>query len=107
MDHEGLRVADVGEMRQELHCFDEALACRCTALDAEGQDAARSAWKVTLRESVVPVVLEQRIVDPFDARMLGEMARDRQRRVAMARHAQVQRLDSLQQQEGAERRERS
>src|SRR5678815_258562 len=40
MDHERLRVADVGEMREELHAFDEALA-RCRAADFSTPDAKR------------------------------------------------------------------
>ena len=42
MDHQRLRVADVGEVRQELHRLDEALAGLRAALDAEGEYARRA-----------------------------------------------------------------
>ena len=55
---------------------------------------------------VVGARLEAGVVDPLDAGMLLEMTRDGQRVLRVAFQAQMERLDSLQQQEGAVRRER-
>eukprot|EP01038_Epipyxis_sp_PR26KG_P002160 gene2161-biopygen1589 len=54
---------------------------------------------------MVGVVLETRVVDPAHLRVLPQVARDGQRALADAVHAQRQRFDALQDQEGVERRE--
>ena len=106
MDHEALRVADVREVRQELHGLDEPDARGGAAANAERQDAARAARQVAPRERFVPVARERRVADPLDGRMRGQVARDGERGLAVAGHPQVQRLDPLQQQERGMRRER-
>ena len=53
MDDQRLRVADVGEMRQELHALDELDAGRGAAAHAEREDAAGAARQVAPREVAV------------------------------------------------------
>src|SRR5450755_566211 len=106
MDDQGLRISDVGQVRQELHRLDESNAGCGASLDAEGQDSSGAVWKIASRHLFIAVSLEQGVAHPFDAGVRREMPRDGQRRLAVARHAQVQRLDSLQQHERAERRKR-
>src|SRR5689334_16678457 len=53
MDDEALGVADVGEMAPERERFDEALAGRTAARDVEGEDRARAARQILLREGMV------------------------------------------------------
>ena len=52
------------------------------------------------------MVRQARIVDPADLRMLAQELRHRQRIAAVPLHAQVQRLDALQDLPGAQRRQR-
>jgi hypothetical protein len=60
MDHQGLGVADVGQVRAELQGVDEALAAwpRPATLDAEGQQRAGARMarraEVALRQRVWP-----------------------------------------------------
>ena len=62
--------------------------------------------RYSARERLVAIARQQRIVHPLDRRMRGQVLRHGQRRFAMPRHAQVQRLDALQQQERGQRRQR-
>src|SRR5580704_7853900 len=93
VDHERLGIADVGEMAHELNRFDEALAGlragMLAAPDAEGHDAAGAARQIALRCACVAVTWERRVSDPIDERMFHKMLRDGERRLAMARHAQM------------------
>ena len=87
--------------------LDERPAGLAAALDAEGDQRAAAAREHAPGDLVVRVGLEARVVDPLrppscSSRQLG----DRQARSAVALHAQRQRLDALQEQEGVERRER-
>ena len=46
VDHQAARIADVGQMREQLQAVDEAPARLVTALDAEGKHRARSRRRV-------------------------------------------------------------
>src|SRR5450432_279083 len=53
MDDQCLRVAHIGQMRQELHRLDESNARGGASLDAKGEDAPCAARQVTLRKGLV------------------------------------------------------
>ena len=106
MDDQRARVADIGEMREQLHVRDELHAGVVAALEAEGEHRARALRHVFLGEAVILVARQAGIADPRDLRMLREPFGDRLRVVAMALHAQRQRLDAGEDQERVERRER-
>ena len=93
-------------MRQELDRLDESHAGRGASFDAKSKDASRTSREVALRQRLVAISLQQRVADPVDTGMRSEMPSDGQCRLAVAWHAQVQRLDPLQQQERAKRSER-
>src|SRR5438552_9188032 len=65
MNYQRFRVADIREVRQELHRLDEALARRGSAAHAERQDAARTARQIAARERLVAVTFEQWVIHPF------------------------------------------
>src|SRR5271163_73436 len=58
------------------------------------------------REGLVAVARQGWVMHPGNPRVLLEMARDGERRLAVPGHAQMQRLDALEQEEGVERRQR-
>jgi hypothetical protein len=74
MDHQGLGVADVGQVRAELQGVDEALAGFLSTLDAEAEQRAGArmarAAQVALRQRMAGALGQARIVDPGHARML-------------------------------------
>ena len=76
------------------------------ALDAERQDAGGLAAHVLLHQRVVRVVRQPGVVDPGHLGVALQVLAILQRVVADAVHAQRQRLDALQDQEGVERRDR-
>ena len=79
VDDEGLRVADVGNHRQELHAVRESPAGLVPALDDEGEQAARAQRRVLLAQLVVGGGLQARVVDGFDVRVCLQEVGDRQR----------------------------
>ena len=102
---ERLRVADVDQSREQLQRVLEPRAALEPALHAEADDAAGLAAEVLLHQAVVGVVGQARVVHPADLRMLFQVLGDRHRVLADAVHAQRERLDALQDQEGVHRRE--
>src|SRR2546421_7810089 len=106
MNDQRLGIADIGQMRQELDRLDESHAGRGASFDAKSKDASRTSREVALRQRLVAISLQQRVADPVDTGMRSEMPSDGQCRLTVAWHAQVQRLDPLQQQERAKRSER-
>ena len=76
------------------------------ALDAEGEDAAGALRAIAPRQLMIAIVGQAGVGDPADLIVRGQMLGDRQRVVAMALHAQRQRLDPGQDQERIERRDR-
>ena len=102
MDDEGLRVADVGNHRQELHAVRESPAGLVPALDDEGEQAARAQRRVLLAQLVVGGGLQARVVDGLDVRVCLQEVGDRQRVGDVALDAQRQGLDALRNEERVE-----
>src|SRR5271156_1959205 len=102
MNHQRLGVADVGQQREELQRVNEFLSCLITALNSKGDQAALTIGKVFLRALVVLTGGQARIVHPLDAGMPFQKLRHAQRILRMPLHAKMQRLYSLQEQEGVE-----
>ena len=107
MDHQAARVADVGQMREQLEAIDEFPACIVTALDAEREHRARTLGRVFLRRRVILAGRQRRVVDPGDQFMFFQMASHGEAVRQMHVHAHCQRLDALQEEkriEGADAR---
>jgi len=104
MDDQAFCIADIGEMGEQLDAVDHLDADLVAALDAEGEDRARSLGQVLLGECVILVVGQPGIVDPGDGRMLLEKLRDPERVGAVALHAQAEGLDAEHGEPGIERR---
>ena len=100
-----LRVSDVGENREDLAVerVRETSGLIGAALDAEDDHSASAVRKILLREFRLR---EGRILDPGDLRVLLEVLCDRERVFAVARDAERQRLDALEEDPRRVRRER-
>ncbi len=103
VDGEASRIADIGDVVEQLKRVDEApsgfLACR----QLEADKAAIAALQVFVRPLAEHASLERWVDHLRHFRPLGEVIGDRQRVGGMALDAQRQRLDALQDQEGVER----
>ena len=106
MDDQRPGIADIGEMGDDLQAFDEGDPGLVAALDAEGEDRTGALRAEPLLGGVVGMVGKARIFDPVDLRMRLQVLGDGQRVVAVALHAQRQRLDAGQDHEGVHRRDR-
>src|SRR3546814_9599905 len=60
MDDEAARVADIGEVREQLHRADQLDPGVTSAFQAEGEDRAAALRHVTLLERVIAVVFQTR-----------------------------------------------
>ena len=98
MDHEGLGVQDVREMRGKLHRVDELGACFIPALDPEAEDCAGSQRQVVLDARVVGVIGKTCVGDPSHRRMSFEMSRHHIRVRRVRPGAQGQGLQPLDEQ---------
>jgi len=87
----------------ELEVVDDGDAGLLAAADAEGEDAAEAALEVLLGRVVGRVALEARVRDPRHLLVLFEPARQRERVADVALDAERERLEALDQLEGAER----
>ncbi len=105
MDDEGFRVADVREEAEQLHVVDKPLACLQSAVDAEAENRTEAARVVPLRQVVRRVVWQAGITHPAHVWVVHQEVCYLQRVLAVALHAQVERLQSLEEQERVERRE--
>ena len=107
MDDQAARVADIGEMAEQLDVADERDAGIVAALQPEGEHRAGALRAIALGERMEFVAGQPRIIHPGDL-VVGRDSQvgDRERIVAMALHAQRQRLDAGQDEEGVERRDR-
>src|ERR1700736_4674517 len=76
MNDQRLGIADIGQMRQELDRLDKSHAGRGASFNAKSKDASRTSRKVALRQCLVAISLQQRVADPFDAGMRGEVPSD-------------------------------
>src|SRR6476659_6680358 len=72
MNDERAGIADIGEMREQLHVGDELYAGVVAALEPEGEDRAGALGHVFLREIVVAVAGEARIDHPRHLRLLHQ-----------------------------------
>jgi hypothetical protein len=104
MDHQRLRVADVGEMRKELQCLDEGATLRPRAVQVEAEDRAAALGQKLRSERVIGMIGKLGIADRFHHRMRREERDDPPRVLDVPRHPQRQRLDPLQDLERRERR---
>ena len=104
MDDEGLCVADVGQVGEDLDLVDDLGARVASAFDAEADDPTETAVQILLGVLVVGVRGEAGVVDSADGRMGRQELRNRQRVLVVGLDAQRERLDSLEDLPGVERR---
>ena len=104
MAGERFRIADIDQSRDQLERVIEALAGLHATLDAEGEQRRRIAAEIFLDQRVIGAVGEAGIIDPVDTRVVAQKFGDLARILDMPFDAQRDGLDSLQQQEGIERR---
>src|ERR1700716_2919093 len=105
MTGERFRVAHVDQALEQPEGVVEPLAGRKATRDPEGQQRAGPAAEIFLRQRVVGTVGKSGIPDPVDPGVVAQEFGDAPRILDVALHPQRDRLDALQQQEGAERRE--
>ena len=104
VDHEAAHVADVGDVAVQLERLDEALAGLEPALDLERQHRAEAlAAAVLLGPLVPPVVRQAGVVHREHLALADEVLGDPLGVGEVALHAQAQRLDPLEDEEGVER----
>lgn len=102
LDGQGLGVADVGQVRDQLEAVNDLAAGGTAALDAEGQDAAEAALEVLLGGLVVGVALEAGIGDPADVVAVLEVLGEGESVLGVALGAQGEGLDAEEQLLGGE-----
>ena len=93
-------------MAEQLQLADQRDPRLVAALQAEGEHRADAARTESLRQRMIPVGRQARVVDPTDPLVARQMLGDGERVVAMPAHPQRQRLDPVEDQEGVERRQR-
>src|ERR1039458_6537593 len=106
MDDQRLGIANVSQQGEEFERVDQLLAGLKATLDSERNQRSPSCGHIFLRAGVIGARLKSGIVDPLDARVLLEVLCHGKRVLRVPLEAEVQRLDTLQQQEGVEGRER-
>ena len=105
MDHQTLRIADVGEQGEKLRLHDEAPCRRFAAAHAEREHATEAAREMRERLTMGGVRGEPRIAHPRHRRMRLQELGDLECVCAVLSDTQRQRLESLQEQERVERRQ--
>ena len=103
VDDEALGVADVGEVGEQAHAADEVLAGLAAAIEVEAEHGAGAAGEVLRHEPVVFRASEARVAYLGHVAAPGQPLGDGAGVADVAVHAQPQRLDPLQEQEGVER----
>ena len=88
MNDQCFGVADIRQMTEKLHSFDEPDAGLLSALDAKCQQPPRTAGQIFLLEFVVRTIGQARVLDPGDSRMVLKILCDRHRVVAVPVHSQ-------------------
>src|SRR6185437_9394855 len=88
-------VADIDDALDELQRIVEALGRRMAAADAESEQRRRPPAEIFVGERVIAMILEARIFDPGDARVLAQREGDAPRVGDMALDAQRNRLYAL------------
>ena len=104
MDDQRLGVAHVCEVAEQLHRLDEPLPRRPPALDLEREHRARAFGQQLLAQRVIGMAGQLGVDDLRHCRMIAQELHDFARRLDVPRHAQVQRLDALQDLERGHRR---
>src|SRR4051794_33252285 len=103
MNDETLRIAQVRQMRKDFHVVDQLLAGLQAAFNPERHDRSLPLRQILLREREVRTRFQPGILHPRDRGMLSQPFRYGQRVRAVRLHAEFQRLDSLEKEEGIER----
>src|ERR1043166_7939193 len=106
VDHQTFCVAHVRPVRKQLESLDKAPARIEPSLDAEREDSAGAKRKVALRQAAIAAGCQTRIIDPRYPVMEFEKLCHGKSVFRMALHAELQRFQSLQEQERVERAER-
>ncbi len=106
MDGEAARVADIGDVIEELQRVDETPPRLAPAREFEADEPAEAAFEIFLRPLARDAGLQRGMNHLHHFRPLGEPGGDGLRVDAVALDAQRQRLDALQGEEGVERRNR-
>src|SRR5947209_20102495 len=106
VDDEGLGIAHVGQVREEFDVPDQLYARFQSALDAEANNGPIAVQVVPSRCFVLWMTREARIAHPIDGGVAFQELGDALRILAVPLHAQGQRLQSLQEEESVERRDR-
>src|SRR5512145_281228 len=102
VDDQTLRVTDVGQVTEQFNRADKLDRGRVPALDAETENRSLSLRQILLGAQVVGMALQTGVQHPAHRRVRLEVPGNRQRVLAVTRHAQVQRLDTLQEQKRVE-----
>ena len=106
MDDQAAHIAEIGEVREELHLRDDRRAGFGTALDAEGHQRPGTLRAVLLRTLVVAVAGQPGIAHPRHLVVAGEELGNGLGVVRMPLHAERQRLAAGEDEERVERRDR-
>ena len=99
-------IADIGEVREQLDVFDQLYAGFVTALDPEREDRPGASRQVFAGQAVKWAMLEPRIGNPANPRVLGKKFSHFLGILDMAVHPQRQGLDPGNGQERVHRRQR-
>src|SRR3569623_1861245 len=100
-------VTDVSHQREELERVDQFLPCIVATLDSKRKERRLASGKILLCAGIVPARLKAGVVDPLHAGMLLKMLRHCEGILGMAFHAEMESFETLQEEEGAVRGERS
>lgn len=103
MDDERLRITYIRQVARQLQIIHNPARHTHIALDTEAQHATKRALPQQLQRNLVRRVrFQAQIRSPFHLGMLSQVSCQGQRVVAVALAAQAERLEALQQEEGAE-----
>ena len=100
LDHQAAAVAHVGQVAKQSQAFNKGLALRPAALEVKAEHRASAARQQPLRQRMAAVALQQRVAHPSHQRLLVEEFHHPNGVAHMARHAQRQGFNTLQDQPG-------
>ena len=106
VDDEALDVSHVGEQAEELEALGELLGRLCVALDLEGEDGRGAVGIIAVVELLGAARGQARVVHALHLRVVVEELDDLEGVLHVALDAQGKRLQTLEQQERVERRQR-
>src|SRR6516164_620402 len=89
MQDQAAGVADIGEVREQVHALDQLDPGFVAAFDAESKDRTGTFWQVFSGELVERALLQPGIGDPGDARVVGKELGDTEGILDMAIHTQM------------------